>query len=75
MVKLRSLSYLLDNDYGADLRPLQFLCFQKSNVLVNCGSADVADPCELRHIQLLAFVGGVVAKEGGEDILYASTVV
>ena len=48
-----------------------FLCFQKSNVLVNCGSADVADPCEFRHIQLLAFVCGVVAKERCGDVLFA----
>ena len=48
-----------------------FLSFQKSNVFVNCGSADVADPCEFRHIQPLALVGGVVAKEGGGDVLFA----
>ena len=48
-----------------------FLCFQKSIVFVCCGSADVADPCEFRHIQLLALVGGVVAKEGGRDVLFA----
>ena len=43
-----------------------FLCFQKSNVLVSGGSADVADPCQFADIQLLALVGRVVAKEGGE---------
>ena len=47
------------------------LCFQKTNVFVNCGSAYVADPCEFRHIQLLALVGGVVAKEGCGDVLFA----
>ena len=47
------------------------LCFQKSNVLVCGGSADVADPCEFRHIQLLALVGGIVAEEGGGDVLFA----
>ena len=40
------------------------LCFQKSNVLVCCGSADVADPCQFADIQLLALVGGVAAQEG-----------
>ena len=30
------------------------LSFSKSNVFVNCSSADVADPCKFRHIQLLA---------------------
>ena len=47
------------------------LYFQKSNVFVNCGSADVADPCEFRHIQLLALVGGIVAEEGGGDVFFA----
>ena len=47
------------------------LCVQNSNVLVCCGSADVADPCQLADIQLLALVGGVVAKEGGGDVLFA----
>ena len=47
------------------------LCFQKSNVFVGGGSADVADPCQFRHIQLLALVGGVVAKEVGGDVLSA----
>ena len=49
----------------------RYLCFQKSNVFINCGSADVADPCEFRHIQLLALVGWIVAKEGGGDVLLA----
>ena len=40
------------------------LYFQKSNVFVNCGSADVADPCQFADIQLLALVGRIVAKEG-----------
>ena len=48
-----------------------FLCFQKSNVFVNCGSADIANPCQFADIQLLALVGGVVAKEGGGDVLFA----
>ena len=47
------------------------LCFQKSNVLVCGGSADVADPCQFRHIQLLTLVGGIVAKESGGDVLFA----
>ena len=47
-----------------------FSRFQKSNVLVGGGSADVADPCQLADIQLLALVGGVVAKEGGGDIFF-----
>jgi len=46
------------------------LCFQKSNVFIGCGSADVADPCQFRHIQLLALVGGIVAEEGGGDVLF-----
>ena len=45
-----------------------FLCFQKSNVFVSCGSTDVADPCQFRHIQLLALVGGIVPKEGGGNV-------
>ena len=52
---------------GCQFRHPVPLCFQKSNVLVCGGSADVADPCEFRHIQLLALVGGIVAKEGGGD--------
>ena len=51
--------------------PLQFLYFQKSNVFVNCGSADVADSCQLADIQPLALVGGIVAKEGCGDVLFA----
>ena len=51
--------------------PLFLLSFPKSNVFVNCGSADVAGPCQFRHIQLLALVGGIVAKEGGGDVLFA----
>ena len=47
------------------------LCFQKSYVFVNCGSADVADPCEFRHIQLLALVCGAVPKEVGGDVFFA----
>lgn len=47
------------------------LSFQKSNVLVNCGSADVADPCEFRRMGLLAFVGGIVAKKGGGNVFFA----
>ena len=47
------------------------LPFQKSNVFVNCGSADVADPRKLGHIQLLALICGIVAKEGGGDVLFA----
>jgi|GEM_PF-3423718 len=47
------------------------LCFQKSNVFVNCGSADVADPCQFADIQLLTLVGEIVAKEGGGDVLFA----
>ena len=39
------------------------LCFQKSIVFVNCGSADVANPCQLADIQLLALVGGIVPKD------------
>ena len=50
---------------------LFFLCFQKSNIFVGCGSADVADPCQFTDIQLLALVGGGVAKEGGKDVLFA----
>ena len=56
---------------GASHGSLFDLSFQKSNVFVCGGSADVADPCEFRHIQLLALVGGVVAKEGGGDVLFA----
>ena len=47
------------------------LYFQKSNVFVGCGSADVADPCQLADIQLLTLVGGVAAKEGGGGVLFA----
>ena len=43
-------------EQGASHGSLFDLSFQKSNVFVNCGSADVADPCEFRHIQLLALV-------------------
>ena len=53
------------------MAPYCYLPLQKSNVFVNCGSADVADPCEFRHIQLLALVGGVVSKEGGGDVFFA----
>ena len=31
------------------------LCFQKTKVFVNCGSTDVADPCQLADIQLLLY--------------------
>ena len=47
------------------------LSFQKSNVFVCCGSADVANPCQLADIQLLALVGRIVAKEGGGDVFFA----
>ena len=52
---------------------LFLLCFQKTNVFVGCGSADVADPCQFADIQLLTLVGGIVAKEGGGDVLFAKT--
>ena len=53
------------------MAPCSILSFQKSNVLVCRGSADVADPCEFRHIQLLALVSGVMAEKGGGDVLFA----
>ena len=37
---------------GRTISPLQFLSFQKSNVFVNCGSADVADPSQFADVQL-----------------------
>ena len=58
-------------EQGASHGSLFDLSFQKSNVFVNCGSADVANPCQFADIQLLALVGGVVAKEGGGDVLFA----
>ena len=54
---------------GAIRGSLFLLSFQKSNVLVSCGSADVADSRQFRHIQLLALVCGVVAEEVGGDVL------
>ena len=54
-------------EQGASHGSLFDLSFQKSNVFVNCGSADVANPCQFADIQLLALVGGIVAKEGGGD--------
>ena len=47
-------------------------CFHASKsafVFVSGGSADVADPCQFADIQLLALVGGIVAKEDGGDVL------
>lgn len=41
--------------------------FQKPNVFVGCGSADVADPRQFADVQLPVFVGGIVAKESDGD--------
>jgi len=46
------------------------LCFQKSNVFVGCGSADVADPCEFRHMGLLALVSGVVPEKSRRKVIH-----
>ena len=56
---------------GCQFRHPVPLCFQKSNVFVSCGSADVADSCQFADIQLLALVGGIVAEEGGGDVFFA----
>ena len=45
------------------------LCFQKSNVFVNCGSADVADPCQFRNIQLPTFESGIVSEEDCGNVI------
>ena len=46
-----------------------FLCFQKVDVLVIRGAADVADPRQFRHIELSSLVGGIVAKEARRNII------
>ena len=38
---------------------LPVLLFQKVNVFISCGSADVAHPRQFRDIQLTLFIGGV----------------
>lgn len=43
--------------------PAPILCFQKYNVFVCGGSADVADPCQFADIQLPVFESGIVAEE------------
>ena len=55
---------------GANLLPVS-LCFQKALVFVGCGSADVAHSCQFADIQLLALVGGIVAKKTCGDVLLA----
>ena len=44
--------WAITKTYGADSKSAPFLCFQKSNVLVSRGAADVADPRQFGHIQL-----------------------
>ena len=46
-----------------------FLCFQKVLVFVGGGSADIAHSCQFADVQLTVLVGGIVAEEGGGDVL------
>ena len=43
--------------------------FQKIDVLVSRGAADVADSRQFGHIQLSSLVGGIVAKEARRNII------
>ena len=45
------------------------LSFQKVDVLVSRGAADVADPRKLGHIQLTSLVCGIVAEESRRNII------
>ena len=46
------------------------LSFQKSNVFVCCGSADVADPCQFADVELSVLMGGIVAEKTCGDVLF-----
>ena len=48
---------------------LPVLAFQKVDVLVSCGAADVADSRQFGHIELSLLVGGIVAKESRRNII------
>ena len=48
---------------------LPVLVFQKVDVLVSRGAADVADPRQFGHIQLTSLVGGIVPKEARRNII------
>ena len=45
------------------------LPFQKIEILIDCRSAQIAHPCQFRHIQLLVSVSGIVAEEHGGNIV------
>ena len=45
------------------------LVFQKTDVLVSRGAADVADPRQFGHAQLPSLVGGVMPKEARRNII------
>ena len=47
------------------------LCFQKSNVLVCGGSADVAHSRQFADVELTVFVCGIVAEKTCGDVLFA----
>jgi len=48
-----------------------YLLFPKSNVLVGCGSADVAHSCQFADVQLPILMDGIVVQKGGEDVFFA----
>ena len=48
-----------------------FLSFQKVFVFVGGSPADVAHSRQFADVELSVFVGGVVAQEGGGDVLFA----
>lgn len=50
---------------------LLYLSFQKGFVFIGGGAADVAQVCQFADVQLPVFVGGIVAEEGGGDVLFA----
>ena len=50
---------------------LPVLAFQKPNVFVGGGAADVANSCQFADVQLPVFVGGIVPQKYGGDVLFA----
>ena len=60
---------MLWHHYTIVLYSFLLFFFQKVDVLVSRGVADVADPRQFGHIELSSLVGGIVAKEARRDII------
>ena len=60
---------MLWHHYTIVLYSFLLFFFQKVDVLVSRGAADIADPRQFGHIQLTSLVGGIVAKEARRNII------